>query len=803
MALLVNGQATKTFYQLFQDHRNKSKFEIIVPDFQRNFVWDKVNILELWDDLFEIFEISIQNKSLPSKDSGLFLGNIIFLDTGKPNEKLEIIDGQQRFTTLFILIIAFRAWLNEYISYLKSIKSELGDRYSDEIKFVERISSNIEDLIYESHSTHVEKLIFRFKGSDKVSEILKYMYDPYWKGDFPDNISKTQRNIIKPIYDIFKDLLDENLTKISKNSEEVEESNCRYFHQLINNLQFIEVTVSEMKEAYLFFERTNSRGKDLQVPDLVKAYIFGNRIEMSSDILIREWNFISDNSNLSKTSTLLQYFYISLEKSTTKQNLFRKIKELYSPNEVENRKDTTKKLVENLKNYASFFHLLYNKINYEKHKSEFIDYFKSLSKIDINENTFFNDNGKRVNKIYRAIEMLNFFGIKTHIPLFYSMLIKFFEFELERDNLCRDELANFFERTENLHFQFHVSGTEQKESQPTYWNFASKFYKLGEESKKLEEAKAKSNNFKTYKFAGKSYPVKISSGDANNILAMEMEARAKLRNLNEYQFLDQNKEVKIKYIEAEKYIHKIDTSNKVLFLELLMSLYNELDKIKPERDRFIMGFINDYKYSNNVKDKEHLRYVFDRFNNRPSFLKKDTAKIGESAREPIFAPRRQFTTEYTIDHFYPQNLAQNFEIEKERKNLESKIKEKDTDKKKKIIDDKIEELEKKIKKNGISWNDHIGNLVILPDQVNSACNDLPPSEKIPIIDKSGCGKKLKHTDEFIQKIENEATHATWNDLPYKDSSYSLIHQNANDMAKVAFDSIWKWEPMHKAIFKKV
>jgi len=91
-------------------------YSFSLPRFQRKYVW-KVpqEIKDLWLDIKEVFESidPIEFKEDREKairkmggDISLFMGNIIFLEID--SNKKEIIDGQQRFTTISILLIVFR-----------------------------------------------------------------------------------------------------------------------------------------------------------------------------------------------------------------------------------------------------------------------------------------------------------------------------------------------------------------------------------------------------------------------------------------------------------------------------------------------------------------------------------------------------------------------------------------------------------------------------------------------------------------------------------------------------------------------
>ena len=101
----------KTTLELFGD---SSSNRYKVPSFQRDYAWGTEQVKELWSDLL----------ACDTSDENTFLGQLILLnkrhesEDGHEKDVLEIIDGQQRLTTLSILILACRdysrnnGWIN-------------------------------------------------------------------------------------------------------------------------------------------------------------------------------------------------------------------------------------------------------------------------------------------------------------------------------------------------------------------------------------------------------------------------------------------------------------------------------------------------------------------------------------------------------------------------------------------------------------------------------------------------------------------------------------------------------------------
>lgn len=90
----------KTVSQLFED----KQADFLIPDYQRPYAWTTDECATLWEDVV-IFAIPDGNKDAFDKNEQYFLGPVV---TFRNDEgKLEIIDGQQRLTTLMLMLRAF------------------------------------------------------------------------------------------------------------------------------------------------------------------------------------------------------------------------------------------------------------------------------------------------------------------------------------------------------------------------------------------------------------------------------------------------------------------------------------------------------------------------------------------------------------------------------------------------------------------------------------------------------------------------------------------------------------------------
>lgn len=90
----------KTIFELLSD----KKSDFLIPDYQRPYAWNEEQCQTLWDDIFS-FSFPNNNSEEFDDNEEYFLGSIVTFKND--NSKLEVIDGQQRLTTIMLILRAF------------------------------------------------------------------------------------------------------------------------------------------------------------------------------------------------------------------------------------------------------------------------------------------------------------------------------------------------------------------------------------------------------------------------------------------------------------------------------------------------------------------------------------------------------------------------------------------------------------------------------------------------------------------------------------------------------------------------
>ncbi len=206
--------------------------QFVIPIYQRVYSWEKEQCKQLWDDIVKTGGNDQMN--------GHFIGSIVFVQDGiytTNHNELLIIDGQQRLTTITLLFIALRNYLN------------------DEDEFLEKFSRQ------------------------KIQN--RYLINSDEKGD-----KKFKLILSEPDRDTLLSLIDKNRRKPSEPSSKIVE-NFKLFEEWVSNTGKLEtifkgleklmiVYIALKKEKYdpqLIFESMNSKGMELAQTDLIRNYI--------------------------------------------------------------------------------------------------------------------------------------------------------------------------------------------------------------------------------------------------------------------------------------------------------------------------------------------------------------------------------------------------------------------------------------------------------------------------------------------------------------------------------------------------
>lgn len=230
----------KTIKDLFQD----KKADFLIPDYQRPYAWGESECQTLWDDIFT-FAIPDEGRIDFDSNSEYFLGPIVTFTND--NGKQEVIDGQQRLTTLMLLLRAFYAKFGH-----------MQDKQSVSTK------QNIEKCLWKTdefeepdmNQLKIDSEVATDNDKEEFLNILK-----------TGVVTKGNKSRYAQNYIFFQKQIDDFLSKYPS-----------YFANLPNRIMknciLLPIEAESQDTALRIFSTLNDRGKPLSDADIFKAQFY-------------------------------------------------------------------------------------------------------------------------------------------------------------------------------------------------------------------------------------------------------------------------------------------------------------------------------------------------------------------------------------------------------------------------------------------------------------------------------------------------------------------------------------------------
>ncbi|AEJ18698.1 DUF262 domain-containing protein [Gracilinema caldarium] len=293
---------------------NGKKYE--VPVYQRDYSWKEEHWEELWLD--------IEQMQMNSSEVH-YMGSIVLQN--KTDKTFTIIDGQQRFTTLSILVLACAKILSELntnedrerVNILRD--TYLGNKDGISLHYTSKLQLNV-------------------NNNDFYQTYLLQLKEPLNKSKLNDS-----NKLMINAYNYFLNKLRQK--EFSKNGISL----YTFVDQIIGDkLLFIQITVDDELAAYTVFETLNARGLELTSTDLLKNYLF-SIVKGETDIqqLQKKWKEIAETVGIKKLPQFIRYYLNSKQKLIRSERLFKEIRQTIKQQEE------VFTFLDDLSNYADLY----------------------------------------------------------------------------------------------------------------------------------------------------------------------------------------------------------------------------------------------------------------------------------------------------------------------------------------------------------------------------------------------------------------------------------------------------------------
>ena len=295
----------QTIKELFTNKRA----DFLIPDYQRPYAWDISECQTLWDDIF-LFAIPEDDFSKfdPEGDE-YFLGPIVTFKNDA--NKLEIIDGQQRLTTLMLLLRAF-------YSFLGNLKDDNSKKTAEDIS--KCIWKTDEFGTPDKNKLKIDSEVTSDDDKHEFLSILK-------TGEVKDS----QKSAYARNYRFFTEQIKSFLVQYPT-----------YFaylpNRIMNNCILLPIEAESQETALRIFSTLNDRGKPLSDTDIFKAQFYKFYKENNrKDEFIKRWKqleeisdkIFSSVSGSSMDELFTRYMYYERAKMNNKNTTTEALRKFY------------------------------------------------------------------------------------------------------------------------------------------------------------------------------------------------------------------------------------------------------------------------------------------------------------------------------------------------------------------------------------------------------------------------------------------------------------------------------------------
>jgi len=268
-----------------------SDFDYVIPSYQRPYAWTVDQASELFDDLYDFYQ--------REQEDTYFLGSVVLIkEEGRPHS--EVIDGQQRLTTLTILLasLAFRT-SGQIQETLKRYLCEPGNE-------LEGLASK-------------PRLTLRERDRDFFSKYVQGLQFEQLLSLDPAGLDNESQRNIQSNTRLILERLQSNFT---------DDDTLRSFGSfLVQRCFLVAVSTPSQQSAFRVFSVLNNRGLDLLPTDIVKADVIGRISQARQDEFTEKWEELEVQTGRNGFSDLFGHIRMIYAKVKAKRALLEEFKE--------------------------------------------------------------------------------------------------------------------------------------------------------------------------------------------------------------------------------------------------------------------------------------------------------------------------------------------------------------------------------------------------------------------------------------------------------------------------------------------
>lgn len=273
-------------------------FRFIIPEYQRPYAWTTEQVGELLEDLWTAF--TQDEKKTEDKDP-YFLGSIVLVKEENDSDA-KVIDGQQRLTTLTIMLSVLRSLLPDHAEDISNYLRQRG-KPLEGLKDEYRLKLREED----------DEFFVKYIQVEGGLKSLGIMHAPTLQND-------SKRNILANALYLLRRLTEKQNAALKEFTKFV-----------LNRCMMVIVSSKDEDSAYRIFTVLNSRGLDLSHADILKAEIIGAIENEERQKYAQRWNTIEENLGFEDFKSLFAHIRMIRVKRKLETTILKEFRDQIKP----------------------------------------------------------------------------------------------------------------------------------------------------------------------------------------------------------------------------------------------------------------------------------------------------------------------------------------------------------------------------------------------------------------------------------------------------------------------------------------
>ena len=286
-----------------------------IPRFQRDYSWECEQWEDLWEDINSCLESSYNSNDSKYVHESHYMGYIVL--QSRDDKNYSVIDGQQRITTVTIIILSILKNLQFLVD--NGIESEKNKIRIDSIR--QNYIGYMDPVTLISES----KLTLNRNNNDYFQNFMVPLRHP-----LPQRGFKSSEHLLRHSFEFFEKRVGDYINN-SPNPDKGQIL-AKLAEDICDILFFTVITVTDELNAYKVFETLNARGVRLSSTDLLKNYLFSvldinNNTEHELRVLDERWEDMIRRLQSEKFPNFLRVYWNSKHKLTRHSDLFKTIRQ--------------------------------------------------------------------------------------------------------------------------------------------------------------------------------------------------------------------------------------------------------------------------------------------------------------------------------------------------------------------------------------------------------------------------------------------------------------------------------------------